>query len=101
MGKLNLKNISQAIRILEMFKKSSDKKVTCSELANVGLYHKGASRMSDLKEKGYVIEFTPEDVWSDGYYTLISEPGQVVQSHKMVINKEGQGEIVFDEERFD
>lgn len=40
------------------------------------VYHKLASRVSDLRKQGYVIEFIPSDTESplDASYQLISEP---------------------------
>ena len=57
-----------------MLKESPNHRVYCEELAKVGAYHKGASRISELRKIGYEITFTPGGSWADGYYQLIREP---------------------------
>lgn len=65
---------SQANRILELLHESTGRVVTCGELASRGLFHKGASRISELRKEGYVIEFVPGETWDKAYYHMMYDP---------------------------
>lgn len=67
---------SQKQRILEILKLSYPNAVICRVFDREYLFHKLASRCSDLRKEGYKIEYIPSDTDSvmDASYRLIPEP---------------------------
>jgi hypothetical protein len=56
-----------------MLRAAPDKTVTCKEFALEYLYHKVASRCSDLRGEGYDIRYIKGDTVMEGKYILVSE----------------------------
>lgn len=85
--------------ILQMLKDSQEG-VTCAEFerSRFGSFHKLASRISDLRQEGYDIiriESHDNEVMK-ARYKLVGEPKTLPVHYK-----DGQGEIIFEGERFD
>ena len=75
--------MSQRQEILELLKNSLNHEVSCKELAMRGLFHKAASRCSELRDQGYDIRYIPSKTDSvlDAKYKLIIpevREGQVI-----------------------
>lgn len=71
--------MSQKDTILSMFKSSLTGIVSCRELAGAYLFHKAASRISELRKLGYNIQYVQSvtDSPMDAYYILMSEPQEM------------------------
>ena len=65
---------TQKDKILAMLRTSSTREVNCLSLAKAYLYHKAATRISELKKLGYDIRYIPGDVPMDGKYRLVFDP---------------------------
>lgn len=67
--------MSQKETILEMLKSSPNGIVSCRELASAYLFHKAASRCSELRRLGYNIQYVKSitDSPMDAYYILLPE----------------------------
>lgn len=67
--------MTQKESILEMLKSSPNGIVSCKELAAVYLFHKAASRISELRKLGHNIQFVKSitDSPMDAYYILLPE----------------------------
>jgi len=69
-----MKKISQRDAILAMLKASPSRRVTCRTLADAFLFHKAASRISELRAQGHTIRYVPGPSVMESYYELVSEP---------------------------
>lgn len=82
--------MSQQSKILELLRAS--KTVSCRAFNAEFLFHKLASRCSDLRKEGYDIRYNPSQTNSpmDASYTLISEPTQATPQSvsKFILNGE-------------
>lgn len=92
---------SQAIHILNLLQMAKDHKVTCGQLAKLGLFHKAASRCSELRKQGFDIRYHAGDTWDTSYYALYAgrEGGQVfgdtsrIPSPQTSFGPDDQGEL--------
>lgn len=64
--------MSQKTQILYLPKEAPNHTISCRKLAHLYLFHKAASRISDLKKEGYDIEYIPSKTDSplDAFYKL-------------------------------
>ena len=58
--------------ILEMLKSAPNQTISCRQLSYTFLFHKAASRISELRKEGYDIEYIPGQTDSvlDAHYRL-------------------------------
>ena len=63
---------SQKNIILELLKSAPDHTVSCRTLSYSFLFHKAASRISELRKEGFDIEYIPSETGSalDAHYRL-------------------------------
>ena len=66
--------MTQHSQILEILKQSPNREASCRVFADAYLYHKLATRVSELNAKGYDIRFEKGETTMEGKYRLVSEP---------------------------
>ena len=66
--------MSKKLQILEMLRAAKDRTLTIRQFIEYDamIYHKLASRLSDLKSQGYVVRYIPSttQAWIDASYRL-------------------------------
>ena len=93
--------MSQSSRILSMLRGSTDKTITCKELADQFLYHHASQRIGEMNGRGFVIKFVKGDTPMCGKYKLEFDPGDDVPTTPIQVNTiDNQQEWGF-EQRFD
>jgi biotin operon repressor len=68
-------------KILHLLRQAPDREISCELLAEHYLYHKAASRISELRAQGYDIQFIPGSTPMNGRYKMFFDKDFDHQSH--------------------
>lgn len=83
--------MTQKEAILEMLRNATMRTVTCRELADKFLYHKAASRVSELNDLGFEIVHIPGRHPMAGKYTMLFDKDR----DKVNVITEPDGQMAF------
>lgn len=83
--------MTQKEQIIKMLRNATMRTVTCKEFADQFLYHKLASRISELNKDGFEIVFVAGDNTMEGKYTMLFDK----EKDPVTVTTETNGQMSF------